>query len=116
MPGIELTAGRGALGRGGELTGLVDLSSWGEGTRLLCRRERPHPGAQLSLFDVGEGFRHTCVFTNSPGGQIAALDLRHRGHARVEDRVKSWKSCGLGNLPFEDVVRNMAWLQVTLVC
>ena len=43
-----------------ELTGLIDLSSWGEGCRLICRRERAHPGAQLSLFDTVEGFRHTC--------------------------------------------------------
>jgi Transposase DDE domain group 1 len=26
-----------------ELTGLVNLDSWPEGTRLICRRERPHP-------------------------------------------------------------------------
>ena len=98
-----------------ELTGLLDLSSWPEGTRLLCRRERPHPGAQLSLFDSGEGFRHTCCITNTAGGDVPMLELCHRGHARVEDRVRNWKSCGLQNLPFEDVVRNMAWVQVSLV-
>jgi len=98
-----------------ELTDLCDLSAWPEGTRLLCRRERPHPGAQLSLFDIGEGFRHTCCITNTASGEIASLELRHRGHARVEDRVRNWKSCGLQNLPFEDVVRNAAWLQVSLV-
>ena len=32
-----------------ELTDLMDLSTWGEDARLICRRERPHPGAQLSL-------------------------------------------------------------------
>jgi hypothetical protein len=98
-----------------ELTELTDLSAWPEGTRLLCRRERPHPGAQLSLFDIGEGFRHTCCITNTADTEVASLELRHRGHARVEDRVRNWKSCGLQNLPFEDVVRNMAWLQVSLV-
>ena len=35
-----------------ELTDLVDLADWPEGTRLICRRENPHPGAQLSLFDL----------------------------------------------------------------
>lgn len=115
MPAIELSGHRRPGAWVTELTGLLDLSSWGEGTRLLCRRERPHPGAQLSLFDVGEGFRHTCVLTNTEGSDIASLELRHRGHARVEDRVRNWKACGLGNLPFEDVVRNMAWVQVTLV-
>ena len=27
----------------------LDLSAWPLGTRAICRRERPHPGAQLSL-------------------------------------------------------------------
>jgi hypothetical protein len=98
-----------------ELTDLLDLSSWPEGTRLICRRERPHPGASLTLFDIGEGLRHTCFITNTAGEDIAALECRHRGHARVEDRVRTWKDCGLQNLPFEDVVRNMAWVQVSLV-
>jgi hypothetical protein len=72
-----------------ELTGLMDLSSWGEGTRLICRRERPHPGAQLSMFDMSEGFRHTCFITNATNDDVPALECRHRGHARVEDRVRN---------------------------
>src|SRR5450755_2624127 len=32
-----------------EITDTVDLSAWGEGSRLIVRRERPHPGAQLSV-------------------------------------------------------------------
>jgi len=115
IPAVERSGARRPGAWVSELTGLVDLSSWGAGTRLICRRERPHPGAQLSLFDQGEEFRHTCVITNTSGSDIASLELRHRGHARVEDRVRNWKSCGLQNLPFEDVVRNMAWLAVTLV-
>lgn len=98
-----------------ELTGLVDLSSWTEGTRLICRRERPHPGAQLTLFDTAEGFRHTCFITNTEGDDISALELRHRGHARVEDRVRNWKACGLANLPFESYVRNETWVAVSLI-
>jgi hypothetical protein len=98
-----------------ELTELVDLSAWPKGTRLICRRERPHPGASLTLFDSGEGLRHTCFITNTAGSDVASLECRHRGHARVEDRVRTWKDCGLQNLPFEDVVRNMAWLQLSLV-
>jgi hypothetical protein len=31
-----------------ELTGKVNLDGWPAGTRLICRRERPHPGAQLA--------------------------------------------------------------------
>lgn len=98
-----------------ELTDLVDLDAWGEGTRLICRRERPHPGAQLSLFDTTNGWRHTCFITNTTGADIAALEARHRGHARVEDRVRNWKNTGLANLPFEDFVRNQAWMAATLL-
>ena len=96
-----------------ELTELFDLSAWGDRTRLFARRERPHPGAQLTLFDTEEGARHQCFITNSQG-EIAALELRHRGHARVEDRLRDAKAMGLENLPFRDVVPNNAWLQLVL--
>jgi hypothetical protein len=100
-----------------ELTDLMDLSTWGEDARLICRRERPHPGAQLSLFDTSEGFRHTCFITNASALEIdaAALELRHRGHARVEDRVRCWKDCGLQNLPFASFTQNLAWVATSLI-
>jgi hypothetical protein len=98
-----------------ELTDLVDLDGWPEGTRLICRRERPHPGAQLTLFDIAEGWRHTCFMTDTASADIAALECRHRGHARVEDRIRCWKDCGLANLPFEDYVRNETWTAVSLI-
>jgi hypothetical protein len=66
-----------------ERTNLVDMTGWGAGCRLICRRERPHPGAQLSLFDSADGWRHTAFITNSPGDGVV-LELPHRGHARVE--------------------------------
>ena len=83
--------------------------------RVICRRERPHPGAQLSLFDTHAGWRHTCFITNTKGDDIAALELRHRGHARVEDRVRCWKACGLANLPFDGFCANEAWVAVSLI-
>ena len=98
-----------------ELTGLVHLEGWPTDMRVICRRERPHPGAQLSLFDIHAGWRHTCFITGTPGADIAALELRHRGHARVEDRVRCWKACGLANLPFEGFCRNQVWVAVGLV-
>ncbi len=97
-----------------ELTALTDLGTWPPGARLICRRERPHPGAQLSLFDIGEGFRHTCFITGSPG-EPAPLELRQRRHARVEDRIRGAKACGLRNFPFEDFVRNEAWLVLVVI-
>jgi hypothetical protein len=73
-----------------ELTDLVDLSAWPPATRLILRKERPHPGAQLRLTDH-EGMRLTGLLTNTPSGgpgrQLADLELRHRRHARVEDRI-----------------------------
>jgi hypothetical protein len=113
-PAIELN---GQLREGAfvaELTEFMDLSSWGEGLRLIARRERPHPGAQLTLFDTDEGFRHQVFLTNSTG-EITGLELRHRGHARVEDRIRDAKSLGLRNLPFRDIVPNNAWFQLVLL-
>ncbi len=98
-----------------ELTDLIPLSAWPEDTRLIMRRERPHPGAQLNLFDTLEGFRHTCFITNTEGDDITSLELRHRGHARVEDRIRNWKDCGLSNLPFDSFVRNEAWMATSLI-
>ncbi len=98
-----------------ELTDLILLSAWPEETRLIMRRERPHPGAQLTLFDAVEGFRHTCFITNTEGSDIADLELRHRGHARVEDRIRNWKDCGLANLPFDSFVRNETWVATSLI-
>lgn len=98
-----------------ELTALVNLDDWPVGQRLVCRRERPHPGAQLSLFDTHAGWRHTCFITNTTAGDIAALELRHRGHARVEDRVRCWKDCGLSNLPFDGFCRNQVWVIVSII-
>jgi hypothetical protein len=98
-----------------ELTGLIDLSAWPDGTRLMSRRENPHPGAQLTLFDHASGFRHTCFITSTKSTGIAPLELRQRGHARVEDRVRTWKDCGLKNLPFDGFCRNQAWVAVSLI-
>jgi hypothetical protein len=98
-----------------ELSELAELWRWPPDVRLIARRERPLPGAQLSLFDTVAGWRHTCFITNSDDADIAALELRHRGHARVEDRIRAWKDCGLANLPFEGFCANEAWLAVSLV-
>jgi len=85
-----------------EATGLVTLSTWPAGTRLVLRKERPHPGAQLRFTDI-DGMRVTAFITDTaPGavpGQLAGLELRHRQHARVEDRIRQAKAAGLTNLP-----------------
>jgi hypothetical protein len=95
-----------------ELTNLVNLDSWPPGTRLIVRRERPHPGAQLTLFDTIEGHRHTAFITNTTGYNIAALELRQRQRARAENVIRDAKATGLANLPFDDIVNNDVWMQL----
>jgi Transposase DDE domain group 1 len=95
-----------------ELTNLVTLAAWPTGTRLIVRRERPHPGAQLSLFDTIEGLRHTAFITNQTGADIAALELQQRQRARAENVIRDAKATGLANLPFDDIVNNQVWMQL----
>jgi hypothetical protein len=97
-----------------ELTELVDLAAWPQGTRLICRRERPHPGAQLTFSDV-DGHRFQCFITDQTGDDLSALEARHRAHAVVEDRVRALKSMGLQNLPFADFDANAGWLELALL-
>jgi hypothetical protein len=100
-----------------EVTGLVDLSAWPSCTRLILRRERPHPGAQLTFTDQ-DGHRITAFITDTPigavPGQLAGLDLRHRQHARVEDRIRQAKATGLRNLPCHSWSSNSAWLEIVM--
>jgi len=98
-----------------ELSDDVDLSSWPEGTRLICRRERPHPGAQLSVLDCETGYRHTAFITDQADQDIAALELRHRRRARVEDAIRVAKETGMRRMPFAAFEHNQAWLEVSLL-
>jgi len=94
-----------------ELTDLVNLAAWPQGTRLVVRREDPHPGAQLSLFDTIEGKRHTAFITDTTGDP-AVLELRHRQRARAEAVIRDTKACGLTKLPFDCIVNNDLWIQL----
>jgi Transposase DDE domain group 1 len=96
-----------------ELTGWVDLHSWPEGTRMLCRREDAHPGAQLRFSDH-DGHRFQVFLTDQPDPDLARLELRHRQRARVEDRIRAAKATGLQNLPFDLMRRNAVWLELVL--
>jgi DDE family transposase len=99
-----------------DATGLLDLSSWPAGMRVIVRKEKPHPGAQLRITDVN-GWRVTAFATNTPaaGGShrsCAHLELRHRRRARCEDRIRIAKDTGLTNLPLHDFDQNRIWLAV----
>ncbi|WP_426502814.1 IS1380 family transposase [Dactylosporangium sp. McL0621] len=99
-----------------ELTGLVPDDGYPPGTRFIVRREEPHPGAQLSLFDTVEGLRHQVFATDTPpgNGSVQYLEARHRGHARVEDRIRTGKDTGFGRFPSRVFAINQAWLQLAL--
>lgn len=101
-----------------EITGLLYQYAAGfpTGTRFLVRRERPHPGAQLSLFDTIEGYRHQVIATDTPlgAGPLTWIEARHRAHARVEDRIRTGKDCGFGRFPSRVFRINQAWLELAL--
>jgi hypothetical protein len=110
-----------------ELTGLLrqgpagdQLTGWPAAMRVFARRERPHPGAQLTLFEAEDGWRYSLWVTNLPErtrgwrGQLAYIDAAHRAHARVEDAIRTGKDCGIGRFPSHDFAINSAWLAASL--
>lgn len=92
-----------------ELTGVLDLTRWPDGMRVIVRREKPHPGAQLRITDRN-GWRLTAFATNTARGQHADLELRHRRRARCEDRIRIAKNTGLENFPLHSFGQNQIWL------
>jgi hypothetical protein len=111
-----------------ELTGILrpdnehdQLAGWPERMRIFARRERPHPGAQLSLFEAGDGYRYVLWVTNLPAttrgwrGNPAYVDAGHRVHARVEDAIRTGKDTGIGKFPSRDFAFNQAWMSASLI-
>ena len=101
-----------------EITGLLPTQlteAWPAGMRVIVRRERPHPGAQLSLFEHADGWRYQAFATNTTTGQLAFLEARHRAHARVEDGIRHAKDTGLGRFPSREYGINTAWLLATAI-
>jgi hypothetical protein len=97
-----------------EITSLLDLTSWPTGSRVIVRRERAHPGAQLSFTDH-DGHRFQAVLTDQPDPDTQTLELRHRQRARCEDHIRNDKDTGLRNMPFRDFEHNRVWLGLVLI-
>jgi hypothetical protein len=97
-----------------ELTDRVDLSAWPERSRVIVRRERPHPGAQLAFTDH-DGHRFQAILTDQTDADIAAIEREHRQRARCEDHIRNDKDTGLRNLPFRDFEHNRVWLALVLI-
>lgn len=96
-----------------EATDLIDLSGWPQGSRLIVRRERPHPGAQLSFTDA-DGRRFQAILTDREG-EAVDLEREHRARARCEDRIRCAKQIGLDLLPFGDFQMNAVWMELVLI-
>jgi hypothetical protein len=102
-----------------EITDLLDLATWPPGMRVIVRREKPHPGAGLTLFEQADGWRYQAFATNTrtvgAAGQLGFLEARHRAHARVEDRIRVAKDTGLGRLPSREFAINQVWIQIAAI-
>jgi len=92
------------------VTESLDLKAWPAGSRVIVRRERAHPGAQLTFTDH-DGHRFQAILTDQ-AGDIATIERDHRGRARVEDHIRNDKDTGLRNLPFRDFEHNRVWLEI----
>lgn len=97
-----------------EITDLVKVSGWPAGTRMLVRREQPHPGAQLRFTDL-DGYRYQLFVTDLPDADLAYLEALYRGRGRMECAIRDAKDTGLANLPSHDFAINSAWLTLVLI-
>ncbi len=97
-----------------EVSDLLDLSGWPSGTRMICRREDPHEGAQLTFTDIA-GHRYQVFVTDHPSADVAFLEALYRGRGRAECAIRDSKDTGLANLPSADIAMNRAWLALVLV-
>ena len=110
-PALERDGSVRKNGQVAEITNSIDLSSWPERSRVIVRRERPHPGAQLSFTDH-DGYRFQAILTDQTGENIAIIECRHRQHAHVEERIRDDKDTGLRKSPFKEFKHNEVWLEI----
>jgi hypothetical protein len=111
VPALDQDGSQRENGEIAEITDHVDLSAWPQGTRSIVRRERPHPGAQLSFTDEN-GYRFQAILTDQTDSEIGVLECRHRQHAHVEDRIRDDKDTGLSKFPFKKFAHNAVWLEI----
>ena len=111
---VKKTQANGHEFRPGRGSGRDKVPDWPDAMRVLVRRERPHPGAQLDAFEERDGWRYQAIATNTRVGQLAFLEARHRAHARVEDRIRQAQDAGLSRLPSKLFAINQVWLELAL--
>jgi hypothetical protein len=96
-----------------EISELIDLKPWPKNSRVIIRRERAHPGAQLTFTDH-DGHRFQATLTDLTGDAVE-IERLHRGRANAEDRIRAAKQTGLDNLPFREFDLNTVWLEISLI-
>jgi Transposase DDE domain group 1 len=114
VPALDQDGSERANGEVVEITDHIELGTWPDGSRVVVRRERPHPGAQLSFTDH-DGYRFQAVLTDQTDLNIAVLERRHRQRARVEDRIRDDKDTGLQKLPFKQFALNEVWVEIVML-
>ena len=114
LPAITREGWTRGNGEVAELTGHVDLRAWPTGSRLIVRRERAHPGAQLSFTDL-DGHRFQVVLTDQEDPDIQVLECHHRQRAHIEDDIRNDKDTGMRKLPFHEYKLNEVWLELVLI-
>ena len=114
VPALDQDGSHRTNGEVAEITDMVDLTGWPEGSRLIVRRERPHPGAQLSFTDH-DGYRFQAILTDQTDQNIAIIECRHRQHAHVEDRIRDDKDTGLAKFPFKEFALNEVWSEIVML-
>jgi len=106
-----------------EITHLMSRAAgWPDGLRWIARRTKPsrRQARNLTVFEKATGWRYSIIVTNIPavGGipgvpgshHAQFIDVLHREHAVVEDRVRTNKAMGLRNLPSKTWVVNCGWV------
>jgi hypothetical protein len=97
-----------------ELTEAVDLSAWPQGTRLIVRRERPHPGAQFCVFDA-EGYRHTAFITDQEGPTSRLWSCATAAAPKSRTRSAAARTLACATCPFAAFEHNQVWLELSLI-
>ena len=97
-----------------EITAGLDLRRWPTGSRVIVRRERPHPGAQLcsptTTATASKPPSPTSPTPTSPSSNAATAPA-----PASRTSIRNDKDTGLRNLPFRDFEHNRVWLQLVLL-
>ncbi len=98
------------------------VAGWPAGLRWIVRRTRPsrRQMPNLTAFEKATGWRYSIIVTNIPAAagipgvpgshHAQFIDVLHREHAVVEDRVRTNKALGLRNLPSKIWIVNCGWV------